>query len=79
MQTIKINNPEVENIIHSYYGDDETTLLKDFTLFIKFLKDKKEFNDTLKRVQANKEPLYDEDSYNHRMREFKVKLENHQN
>ncbi len=79
MQTIKINNPEVENIIHSYYGNDETTLLKDFMLFIKFLKDKKEFNDTLKRVQANKEPLYDEDSYNHRMREFKAKLANHQN
>jgi hypothetical protein len=35
MQTIKINNPELENFISSQYGNDETTLINDFVKFIK--------------------------------------------
>ena len=35
MQTIKINNAELESFIYSKYGNDETTLLNDFVKFVK--------------------------------------------
>ena len=35
MQTIQINNPEIENFISSKYGDDTQSLLSDFVKFIK--------------------------------------------
>jgi len=35
MQTIQINNPEIEQYILSKYGDNQTNLINDFMLFIK--------------------------------------------
>ncbi len=35
MQTIQINNPEIENFLTSNYGDDTQSLLKDFVKFVK--------------------------------------------
>jgi len=35
MQTIQINNPEIEQYILSRYGDNQTNLINDFLLFIK--------------------------------------------
>ena len=35
MQTIQINNPEIENFISSQYGSDTQGLLNDFVKFIK--------------------------------------------
>jgi len=35
MQTIQINNPEVEMLIESKYGSDTQSLLSDFVQFIK--------------------------------------------
>lgn len=35
MQTIEINNTELENFIKLQYGEDKKSLLDDFTTFIK--------------------------------------------
>jgi hypothetical protein len=35
MQTIRINNSELESFISSKYGNDEATLLNDFVKFVK--------------------------------------------
>jgi len=35
MQTIQINNPEIENFISSQYGSDTQDLLNDFVKFVK--------------------------------------------
>ena len=35
MQTIQINNPEIESFISSKYGDDTQSLLNDFVNFVK--------------------------------------------
>jgi len=35
MQTIQINNQQVENYISTTYGDDKASLIDDFVLFIK--------------------------------------------
>ena len=35
MQTIQINNPEIENFIKAEYGEDKITLVNDFMIFIK--------------------------------------------
>ena len=35
MQTIKINNPDIEKFISSRYGNDTESLLNDFVKFVK--------------------------------------------
>lgn len=35
MQTIQINNPDIENFISSQYGNDTDGLLSDFVKFVK--------------------------------------------
>ncbi len=35
MQTIQINNPEIESFLSSQYGNDTQSLLNDFVHFIK--------------------------------------------
>ena len=35
MQTIQINNPEIEQFITSVYGNNQTNLINDFMLFVK--------------------------------------------
>ena len=35
MQTIQINNPEIENFISAKYGNDTQSLLNDFVKFVK--------------------------------------------
>jgi len=35
MQTITINNPEIESLIYEYYKDDKESLVNDFILFLK--------------------------------------------
>lgn len=35
MQTIQINNPELESFISSQYGEDKTSLVSDFIKFVK--------------------------------------------
>ena len=35
MQTIQINNQEIENFINTRYGEDKSTLLSDFAAFVK--------------------------------------------
>jgi len=35
MQTIQIDNPEIENFLASNYGNDTQSLLKDFVKFVK--------------------------------------------
>ncbi len=36
MQTIQINNPEIEKFISSQYGNDTQSLIDDFVNFVKF-------------------------------------------
>ncbi len=39
MQTIQINNPEIESFISSQYGEDTQSLLSDFVKFVKLSTD----------------------------------------
>ncbi len=39
MQTIQINNPEIESFISSQYGNDTQSLLSDFIKFVKLSTD----------------------------------------
>jgi hypothetical protein len=80
MQTIQINNADIEHLINSEYGDDTKSLLNDFMIFVKhratFLKDKREFNKTFEDVKNGIEPLYNETEYEDRMNSFRANLAN---
>ncbi len=56
MQTIQINNQEIESFIHTTYGDDSQSLIDDFLLFIKtelVSKDIKKGFDEVSRFENN--------------------------
>ncbi len=80
MQTIQIDNADIEHLINSEYGNDTKSLMNDFMIFVKhratFLKDKREFNKTFEDVKNGIEPLYNDAEYENRMSSFRANLAN---
>ena len=85
MQTIQINNPEIESFLSSEYGNDTQSLLNDFVKFVKLSLDdgyptisKEEA--TLRVAQAIEEvkngsaKLLTQDEYDEDMNEFMKSL-----
>lgn len=85
MQTIQINNPEIEKFISSQYGEDTQTLLKDFTDFIKLSLDdgfptltaeeaSKRVAQAIEEVKNGSANLLSQDEYDEDMNEFMKSL-----
>jgi hypothetical protein len=81
MQTIQINNPDIENFILSEYGDDTESLLSDFVKFVKLsLNDgypaiskdeaKKRVVQAVKEVKNGEAILLSQEEYDADMNEF---------
>ncbi len=81
MQTIQINNPDIENFIFSEYGDDTESLLSDFVKFVKLsLNDgypaiskdeaKKRVVQAVKEVKNGEAILLSQEEYDADMNEF---------
>jgi len=85
MQTIQINNPEIEKFISSQYGEDTQTLLKDFVEFMKLSLDdgypaltaeeaSKRVAQAVKEVKNGTANLLSQDEYDKDMNEFMKSL-----
>ena len=85
MQTIQINNPEIEEFISSQYGNDTQTLLNDFVSFVKLSLDdaypaiskedaKRRVALAIKEVQKSEALLLSEEEYNKEIDEFMSSL-----
>ena len=85
MQTIQINNPEIEKFISSRYGNDTQTLLKDFVEFMKRSLDngyptltheeaKKRVAEAIKEVKNGTVNLLSQNEYDEDMNEFMKSL-----
>jgi len=85
MQTIQINNPEIEKFISAKYGNDTQTLLKDFVDFMKLSLDdgyptlsseeaKKRVAQAIEEVKNGTANLLSEDEYDEDMNEFMKSL-----
>lgn len=62
MQTIQINNSELEQYIALRYGDDKNSLVNDFVTFLKtelYSNDIKKAFDEVKQFKEGKIPLSD--------------------
>ena len=81
MQTIQINNPEIENFISSQYGNDTQGLLSDFVKFVKLsLEDgypaiskdeaKRRVAQAVEEVKNGKAVLLNQEEYDKDMNEF---------
>ena len=81
MQTIQINNPEIEKLISSKYGNDTEGLLSDFVKFMKLSLDdgypaiskdeaKKRVEQAVLEVKNNKAKLLTQEEYEKDMNEF---------
>ncbi len=81
MQTIQINNPEIENFISSQYGSDTQGLLNDFVKFIKLSLDdgypsiskdeaKRRVAQAVEEVKNGKAVLLTQKEYDDDMNEF---------
>jgi len=81
MQTIQINNPEIENFISSQYGDDTQSLRNDFMQFVKLSLDdnypaiskdeaKRRISQAVKEVKSGKAILLSQEEYDKDMDEF---------
>ncbi|MDF1878811.1 hypothetical protein JHD46_04060 [Sulfurimonas sp. SAG-AH-194-C20] len=85
MQTIQINNPEIENFISSEYGNDTQSLLKDFMKFVKLSLDdgypviskneaKSRVEDAIAQVKNGTAKLLSQNEYDEDMKEFMKSL-----
>lgn len=85
MQTIQINNPEIEKFISSKYGNDTQTLLNDFVNFMKLsLNDgypslcaseaRKKVAQAVAEVKNGSVKLLNQDEYDEDMNEFMKSL-----
>ncbi len=81
MQTIQINNPEIENFISSQYGDDTQSLLNDFMKFVKLSLDdnypaiskneaKRRVSQAVVEVKNGQAILLSQEEYDKDMNEF---------
>ena len=81
MQTIQINNPEIENFLSAQYGDDTQSLLTDFVKFVKLSLDdgyptitKEEaalrVTQAIEEVKNGSAKLLNQDEYDEDMKEF---------
>ncbi|MDY0121220.1 MAG: hypothetical protein RBR54_04690 [Sulfurimonas sp.] len=81
MQTIQINNPEIEKLISSKYGNDTEGLLSDFVKFMKLSLDdgypaiskdeaKKRVEQAVLEVKNNEAKLLTQEEYEKDMNEF---------
>ena len=81
MQTIQINNPEIESFISSEYGNDTQGLLSDFVKFVKLsLNDgypaiskdeaKRRVAQAVEEVKNNEAVLLGQEEYDDDMNEF---------
>jgi hypothetical protein len=85
MQTIQIDNPEIENFISSKYGSDTQSLLKDFVSFVKLSLDdgypslsneeaKKRVSQAIDEVKNGSAKLLNQAEYDEDMNEFMKSL-----
>ena len=85
MQTIQINNPEIESFISSQYGDDTKSLLTDFMKFVKLSLDDgyatitkeeatKRVSQAVDEVKNGSAKLLTQDEYDEDMNEFMKSL-----
>jgi hypothetical protein len=85
MQTIQINNPEIEKFLSSEYGNDTQSLLSDFVKFVKLSLDdgypsisKDEANkrvaQAVKEVKNGSAVLIGQEEYDNDMNEFMKSL-----
>jgi len=81
MQTIQINNPEIENFISSQYGNDTQGLLSDFVKFVKLSLDdgypaiskdeaRRRVAQAVEEVKNSKAVLLSQEEYDKDMNEF---------
>jgi len=81
MQTIQINNPEIENFISSQYGNDTQGLLSDFVKFVKLSLDdgypaiskdeaRRRVAQAVEEVKNGKAVLLSQEEYDEDMNEF---------
>ena len=81
MQTIQINNPEIENFISSEYGNDTQSLLRDFVKFVKLSLDdgypsiskeeaRRRVAQAVEEVKNGKAVLLNQEEYDKDMDEF---------
>ncbi len=85
MQTIQINNPEIENFLTSNYGNDTQSLLNDFVNFVRLSIDdgyptiskdeaKKRITKAVEEVKSGDAVLLTQDEYDEDMNEFLKRL-----
>jgi hypothetical protein len=85
MQTIQINNPEIESFISSQYGNDTQGLLNDFVKFVKLSLDdgyptitkqeaQKRVTQAVEEVKNGRAKLLNQDEYDEDMNEFMKSL-----
>jgi hypothetical protein len=81
MQTIQINNPEIENFLTANYGNDTQSLLNDFVRFVKLSLDdgypvisndevKKRVTQAVDEVKSDKAVLLTQEQYDEEMNDF---------
>ena len=81
MQTIQINNPEIENFLTSNYGNDTQSLLNDFVKFVKLSIDdgypaiskdeaKRRITKSVEEVKNGEAVLLTQDEYDEEMNQF---------
>ncbi len=81
MQTIQINNPEIEKFLSLTYGSDTEGLLSDFVKFVKLslndgypaiTKDeaKKRVDKAVNEIKNNEAKLLTQEEYDNEMNEF---------
>jgi len=81
MQTIQINNPEIEKFLSLTYGNDTEGLLNDFVKFVKLSLDdgfpaiskeeaKKRVEKAVDEVKNNEAKLLTQEEYDREMNEF---------
>ncbi|MBT5933937.1 hypothetical protein [Sulfurimonas sp.] len=85
MQTIQINNPEIENFISSQYGNNTQDLLSDFVKFVKLSLDdgyptiskdeaRKRVTQAVEEVRNGEAVLLTQEEYDKEMNEFMKSL-----
>ncbi|MDY0117182.1 MAG: hypothetical protein RBR59_06375 [Sulfurimonadaceae bacterium] len=85
MQTIQINNPEIEKFISSQYGNDTQSLLNDFVKFVQSSLDdgypaitkeeaKKRISEAILAIENDTATLINQEQYDNDMNEFMKNL-----
>ena len=81
MQTIQINNPEIENFLTANYGNDTQSLLNDFVRFVKLSLDdgypiisqgevKNRITKAVSEVKSDQAVLLTQEQYDKEMNDF---------